>query len=249
MFLDGENNPYPPFLSKLPHPRQEKVMENIQQPIGVVILDLDNALLQNKFLDVCAQEFNFSQALALLRHIDIDQTSLARRTASFLVGKTREELIHVAATIPLVENIKEVVFELKQRGYVVGVVSEAYLFITELVSKKINADFYFANELSMHGDFITGELIINNYFLHSDLSTCQHHVCKSNALVHLAKKYGVPLENCIFVGDVEQDACMIKHTGMYVDIRSSNELFTRDARKRLVKETFDTLLTYTLRGF
>jgi hypothetical protein len=74
--------------------------------LGVVIFDLDNALLQNKFLDACAKEFNFSQALAILRHIDLDQVTLARRTASFLLGKTRDQLLSVVSTIPMVEALR-----------------------------------------------------------------------------------------------------------------------------------------------
>ena len=249
MFLDGETDPYPPFLSKLPQSRSEKVMENLKQPAGVVIFDLDNALLQNKFLDACAKEFNFSQALAILRHIDLDQLTLARRTASFLLGKTRDQLLSVASTIPVVDGIKEVIHKLKERGYVVGVVSEAYLSVTEFLSKRINADFCFANELKMHGDFMTGELAINNCFLHTDQSICQHRYCRSNVLLNAARKYNLAVEKSIFVGDLELDSCILKQVGRYIDIRSSNELFTLDARKRLVKESFDKLLTYTHTGF
>ena len=249
MFLDGENDPYPPFLSKLSRSRSEKVMENLQQPVGVVIFDLDNALLQNKFLDVCAKEFNFSQALAILRHIDLDQVTLAKRTASFLVGKTREQLLNLATTIPMVDYIQEVIYELKERGYVVGIVSEAYLFVTEFLCKGINADFCYANDLRLHGDFVTGDVVMNNCFLHSDQSSCQHRYCKSNVLLNAAKKYDLAPDKSVFVGHLEQDFCIPTHAGKYIDIRSSNELFTLDARKRLVKETFDALLTYTQNGF
>lgn len=220
-------------------------MENKKQPVGVVIFDLDNALLQNNFLDACAKEFNFSQALAILRHIDMDQVTLARRTASFLVGKSRDQLLNLVSTIPLADDIKEVIYELKERGYVVGLMSEAYLFVTEFISQKINADFCFANELKLHGDFITGELVINNCYLHSDQSICQHRYCRSNVLFNVAKKYNLPVEKSVFVGDLQQDSCMLKHAGKYIDVRSSNEFFTLDARKRRVKETLDTLPTYT----
>ncbi len=61
----------------------------------MVVFDMDNTILRGRFIDDCAERFNFKQALNLLRQIDHDPVSLTIRIASFL---KRQNKIGVAGS-------------------------------------------------------------------------------------------------------------------------------------------------------
>src|SRR5687768_2622914 len=99
----------------------------------MVVFDMDNTLLKGRFIDKCAKEFNFSQALNLLRQIDKNPISLTVRVASFLRGKSKQELLSIADNIPVVDDASTVIRELKSRRYRIGIISDSYQFVTNFI--------------------------------------------------------------------------------------------------------------------
>ncbi len=185
----------------------------------MVVFDLDTTLLKEQFIDACARNYNFIQALALVRQIDNDAVSLTRRVASFLRDRPKKELIEIADGIPLISDVEEVVRDLRQRSYYVGIISESYQFVAQLVANKIGADFEMANELEFIAGSATGEVLIPSYFHYNTDSTCRHQVCKTNALRHICRQYKTRFEDCIVVGNESTNACMLQHAGEEREIR------------------------------
>jgi len=212
----------------------------------MLVFDLDDTLLQQRFIEVCARHFNFKQALDLLRQLDHDPVNLTIRIASFLKGKKLSEIRNIANAIPLVDDIQQVTAELKKRDYIIGIISDSYREVTEVIGKKIQADFWLANELCYESDVLTGDVLIPSYFHYSDDSTCKHQVCKTNALRHASKKYGVPFGNCIVVGDGDNDVCMIRHAGMGVAFCSTSSLLSKTANRKINDRSFKELLEYAI---
>jgi glucosyl-3-phosphoglycerate synthase len=219
-------------------------MHSIDVSKKMVVFDMDNTVLQDRFVEVCAQEYNFRQALSLLRQIDKDAVSLTKRIAYFLKGKRKSELIDIAKSIQMVPDIKDVIAELKSRSYVIGIISDSYQTVTEMVSKAIGADFELANELQFDGEIATGEVLIPSYFHYSSESSCKHQVCKTNALRFIARNHQTSLENCIVVGDSENDACMVKHAGIGVAFCTTSDLLKSVATKHIGEKSFSELLSY-----
>ncbi|HYJ38100.1 MAG TPA: HAD hydrolase family protein [Chitinophagaceae bacterium] len=217
-------------------------MEQATKTTKMVVFDLDTAILQERFIDVCAKQLNFYQALTLLRQIDKDSVSLTNRTASFLTGKKSKDLLNIAGSIPLVANLEMAVEQLRNRSYLVGIISDSYQLIAEYVSKKIKLDFCLANELHLQGDYITGEVSFPSCFQHTAESSCGHRVCKTNALRWLSNRYNVPFENCIVVGDPDADACMINHVGLSIPFDHSNEPLTSVAKNQFAERMIKVLL-------
>jgi len=116
-----------------------------------------------------------------------------------------DELLHVASQIEMVSDIKEVVGELKNRGYVIGIISNSYTLITNFVRQKIGADFSYANQLEFFEGKVTGEVNLPSYFFGSPESVCGHSYCKTNALQYACEKYNVPMQRTIVVGDSRDD--------------------------------------------
>lgn len=210
----------------------------------MVVFDMDNTVLQGKFIDACAKKYNFRQALALLQNIDKNSISLAKRIGSFLKAKPVQELVKVADEIPIIRDIPDVVKELKQRNYEVGLICDSYDIIAHHIAKKIGADFYLSYELRQIENISTGEVNIPAYFYYCEESSCDHPVCKTNALRHLCRQQDVALQNCIVVGDSETDICMLSHAGIGVAFCTSSELVRKMAGKQIDKPAFSELLEY-----
>jgi glucosyl-3-phosphoglycerate synthase len=212
----------------------------------MMVFDLDDTLLQHRFIEVCARHFNFKQALTLLRQLDHDPVSLTVHIASFLKGKKISEIKDIAESIPLVDDIIQVTEELKKRNYVIGIISDSYQIVTEIIGKKIQADFWLANELQSEDGFLTGQVLIPAYFHYAENSSCKHQVCKTNALRFACKKYKITFKDCIVVGDGENDVCMVRHAGLGVAFCTTSQLLSASATKHIREHSFRELLNYAI---
>lgn len=212
----------------------------------MVIFDMDNTLLRGRFIDACAERFNFTQALELLRQIDKNEISLTVRVASFLKGKKESELLDIADSIPVVEDCLDVIAKLRQRGYRVGIISNSYQFVTGYITEKMGADFSMANELQFEMGVSTGEVLIPSLFHYSEHSLCRHQICKTNALLYACDKYKINVNNCTVIGDSENDLCMIRNAGRGIAFGTGCDMLTRVAHKEIANNRFADLLQYTL---
>lgn len=210
----------------------------------MVVFDMDNTLLQGKFIDSCAKKYNFRQALALLRNIDTNSISLTKRIGSFLKGKPVQELVKIADEMPLVKDVAEVIEELKQRNYIVGIISDSYEPVTDHIAKKIGADFSLGYELARTEDCLTGDVSIPSYFYFNEDSTCEHPVCKTNALRHICSVFDVSMKNTIVLGSNDTDLCMLRHAGLGISFASSSEVVRSTAGKRISTPAFKELLEF-----
>lgn len=207
---------------------------------------MDNTLLEGRFIDKCAEAFNFKQAMSLVRQIDKDAISRTQRIARFLQGRQKAELLEIANNISLVPGTEDVVGILKQRSYLVGIISDSYNLVTRLVAKKIGADFELSNELVVSDGIISGEVLIPAFFHYSNSSVCKHQVCKTNALLHICKMYQLKPENCMAIGDSENDICMLQNAGMSIAFRTTSEFVERAAQKQIEERSFRELLDYAI---
>jgi phosphoserine phosphatase len=104
-------------------------------------------------------------------------------------------------------------------------------------------DFSLANELEFSKSVCTGEIKIPSFFVSNTKSLCRHSICKTNALLSLLKKFDIPIENCIAIGDSKNDLCMIKEAGLGVAFCSKDELLNHHADFSINEHSFKKLLT------
>jgi len=208
----------------------------------MMVFDMDNTILQGRFIDICANAFGFTPQLEDLRAAEKDPIILTKRVGLMLKGRTMDDLLNVAASIELIPDIKEVVKELKQRGFTVGIISNSYTLITNYVRQTIDADFSLAYHLEFLEGRASGEVSLPSYFFGSADSVCGHAFCKTNALQYACEKYNVPLRNCIAAGDSEDDRCIIGHAGKGVAFCTTDELLKKIAGRTIKEKTFRPLL-------
>jgi len=209
----------------------------------MVIFDMDNTILKGRTIDACATAFGFTNKLNDLREQEKDSMILAKRIALLLKGRTMDDLLNVVSEIEMISDIKEVVKALKEKGYVIGIISNSYSLVTNYVRQNIGADFSYANQLEFFDGKCTGEVNMPSYFFGSPESLCGHSFCKTNALQYACEKYNVQLKNCIVVGDSKADRCMIAHAGKGVAFCTEDELLRTIATKNIHEKSFQSLLT------
>ena len=160
-----------------------------------------------------------------------------------LRGRTMDDLLNVVSHIEMVGDVKEVVKELKQKKYLVGIISSSYTLITNYIKHNIGADFSLAYNLEFKEGKTTGEVNLPSYFFGSPDSLCGHSICKTNALQYACEKYNVLPKNCMVIGDSKDDRCMVAHAGTGVAFCTEDEVLEKVADKSIKEKNFESLLT------
>ncbi|NCU02379.1 MAG: HAD-IB family phosphatase [Chitinophagaceae bacterium] len=220
------------------------IRESLKGLDKIAIFDMDGTILRGRFIDTCAKLYSFQKELLDIRASGADPASTTKNIAKLLKGLNLSQILAVADSIPLVYDVKDVVKELKNRGYVVGIISDSYDVVTNHIKTKIGADFSLANELEFSKSVATGEVKLPSFFFNHNESICKHSMCKTNAVQHILKHYNIDINNAIAIGDSENDLCMVKHVGVGVSFCSSNELLNYLADRQIVKPSFEEILEF-----
>jgi phosphoserine phosphatase len=215
--------------------------ENLSVYHKMIVLDMDDTIVINRFIDECAQHFGFTAKLEALRFNEKDPIILTKRVGLLLKNKTIDDLLHVISNMKLADNIKEVVHYYKEKGYLVGIISHSYTLVTNYIKQQIGADFSLAHQLEFFEGKATGEVNLPSYFFGSPESVCGHSFCKTNALQHVCEKYNVLMKNCIAVGDSRDDRCMITYAGKGVAFCTTDELLEKIADSNIRTRNFEPL--------
>lgn len=223
---------------------QKEQIANIDHPIParLVVFDMDNTLLIGRFVDICADEYGFRPQLDKLRTAEQEPGVLTKKIARLFKGLSLLQLQKSVAGIPIVKDAGKVMQSMKAKGYIVGIVSDSYQFVVDLVSKKLGADFAIGNSLEFLEGKATGNVTIPTPFYYHTESACKHALCKTNVLTHLIKKYGMSLEDCIAVGDSENDYCIIKNAGTGVAFCPTYQGLRPVAKRVIEDRSFASLM-------
>jgi len=208
----------------------------------MAIFDMDDTILEGRFIHECAKEFRFFPQLEDMRETEIDPIILTKRIGLMLRGRTMDDLLNVVSNIKMISDIKTVVKELKQKNYIVGIISSSYTLITNYVKQNIGADFSLAYNLEFKEGRTTGEVNVPSYFFGSPESLCGHPICKTNALLYACEKYNVLPKNCLVIGDSKEDRCMVAHAGKGVAFCTEDELLEKVAVQSIKEKSFESLL-------
>jgi glucosyl-3-phosphoglycerate synthase len=220
------------------------IRESLQGLEKMIIFDMDNTLLQGRFIDTCAKFYGFDKELFHIRSIENDPVIITKNIARLMKGLNLSQILAVADSMNLVEDAEQIIKELKRRGYVVGIISDSYDVVTNHIKTRIGADFSLANELEFSKGITTGEVKLPSFFFNHRNSICKHSMCKSNAMQHILDKYKIDINNAIAVGDSENDLCMVRNVGIGVSFCSANELLNFVADKKIVRSSFSELLEF-----
>ena len=216
--------------------------ENVRGLTRMVVFDMDNTLLIGSFITTASRMLGFEDELIeIVTHND-NAFVRTKLIATLMKGHTIKEVLDVVDAIPVVDDALEVVTELKQRGYICGIISDSYDVVTNHLKNKLGMDFSVSNELEFSGSIATGEVKIPSYFLRTKQSHCSHEYCKSNVIRQLSANYAIDIKDITAIGDSDNDICMVRESGTGVSFFSQNKYLNLVADHLITVRSFRPLL-------
>ena len=179
----------------------------------IALFDMDGVLLNGRFIRALAERAGKTADLAkFLDNICMTAEERAKKIAAIFAGVPRAIFEETAMEIPLTPGAIETVVSLRKIGYRVGIVTDSYHVASEIVRRRVFADFSFAHFMQFKRGKATGRLTLSPAMAHEE-GCCEHLFCKVNLLRHLTEHLSVTPENVIAVGDGENDICLLRAAG------------------------------------
>lgn len=192
------------------------IRDSVKSLRKMVVFDMDNTILKGSFLKHAAASFGFAEPLKEIIDANFNHTTRTKNIAQLFKGIGMADILKLVDNIPVVDDFEAVTDALKERGYMIGIVSDSYFSVTNHIKNKYGLHFSFANSLEFSQSIATGEVTIPSCFIKNTISTCQCDVCKSNVLNEITKQFEIPVSNIIAVGDGENDYCLLREAGVGV---------------------------------
>jgi phosphoserine phosphatase len=193
----------------------------------LIVMDVDSTLVQGEVIELlaahagCEEEVARVTARAMAGDLDFEQ-SLRQRVA-LLEGLPAEAIDHVREHLELTPGAKTLVRTLRRLGYVLAIVSGGFTQVTGALAERLNLDYAHANTLEIRHGRLTGRLV----------GPVVDRAGKADALRRFAHQAGVPLSQCVAVGDGANDLDMLNAAGLGIAFNA----------KPVVREAADTAVS------
>lgn len=198
------------------------IRDNLRTLKKIAVFDMDNTILRGSFIRTAANAFGFMPELEKIVQETSDPFVRTKRIARLLKGRTIGELLAVADSIPVTDNLGMTLQELKRQGYITAIMSDSYDCVTNHLRNRFGFDFTISNELEFSRSVVTGEVKIPFLFMAEADEPCGHSYCKIHALKRLCSQYGIDLKNALMVGDGPNDICCLQNAGIGVSFCSDD---------------------------
>jgi len=176
----------------------------------LVVLDVDSTLIKDEAIDVLAARAGVGDKVAEITELamsgEIDFEESLRARVALLAGLPVDVLAEVRDALRLTPGARTLVRTLRRLGYLVGVVSGGFTFITDRFVAELGLDFAAANELEIVGGVVTGNV----------LGPIIDRPGKADALRRFAAEHNVPLAQTVAIGDGANDIDMLEAAGLGV---------------------------------
>ena len=194
----------------------------------LIVFDVDSTLVQGEVIEMLAAHAGAEAEVAAVTEAamrgELDFAESLRRRVAVLEGLPESVLDEVAAEIQLTPGARTTIRTLKRLGFRCGVVSGGFRQVIAGLVEELGLDFCAANELEVVGGRLTGRVV----------GEIVDRPAKAMALRRQAEEYGIPLEQCVAVGDGANDIDMLSTAGLGVAFNA----------KPALREVADTALTH-----
>lgn len=205
------------------------------------LFDMDGVLLDGRFVVELAERVGATSELSVLLDSKfLPEEERTRAIAAMFTGVHWDVFEETARTMPLVQGAVETVVALRRAGYRVGIVTDSYHMVAEIVRRRVFADFAVAHVMHFRKRIATGELTPSPFMIASD--GCPIHMyCKANVMRRLEEIAGLSPQNTLAVGDGENDICLLSKAGVSVAFRPKSPLVAEAATHTLEGALSDIL--------
>ena len=194
----------------------------------LIVFDVDSTLVQGEVIEMLAARAGAEAEVRAVTEAamagELDFTESLRRRVAVLAGLPESVLEEVAAELELTPGARTTIRTLKRLGFRCGVVSGGFTRVIAGLAEELGLDFCAANELEIVDGRLTGRVI----------GEIVDRPGKSVALRRFAEEFGVPLEQCVAVGDGANDIDMLSTAGLGIAFNA----------KPALREVADTALSH-----
>jgi len=132
------------------------------------------------------------------------------------------------------------IIQLRKLGFTVGIVSDSYRVATDIIRRRVFADFSLANIIRFEDGVATTRLSLSPLLAHP--AGCQlHSHCKLNSLLHLKERFEIEEEQILAVGDGMNDTCMLRAAGLSVAFEPKSAVVS-EAAQFVVRDDLSEIL-------
>ncbi|MBP2476714.1 phosphoserine phosphatase [Crossiella equi] len=193
----------------------------------LVVFDVDSTLIQGEVIEMLAAHAGCEPQVREITEAamrgELDFTQSLERRVELLAGLPASVLAEVGRTLELTPGARTTVRTLRRLGFRCGVVSGGFTQVIEGLAEDLGLDFVAANELEIVDGRLTGRVV----------GEVVDRAGKAVALRRFASQYGIPLAQCVAVGDGANDIDMLSTAGLGVAFNA----------KPALREVADTALS------
>ncbi len=190
------------------------ILKKVGRTEQLALFDMDGVILDGRFVRELAGRTGRSDQLAqFLDHPTLSDEERTRAIAKIFAGVEKSVFEAIAQEIPLIHGVRKTIVGLRKRGYRVGIVTDSFFIASEIVRRRVFADFSVAHVMKFRDDRATGEVMISRTMKHPN-GCRKHPLCKLNALLHLTGSMGLDPGRVLAVGDNINDICMLENSGL-----------------------------------
>jgi phosphoserine phosphatase len=194
----------------------------------LIVFDVDSTLVQGEVIEMLAAHVGVEPKVREITEAamrgELNFTESLEARVGLLAGLPESVLEEVAASVTLTPGARTTVRTLKRLGFRCGVVSGGFTRVIERIVVDLGLDFAAANELEVVNGKLTGRVV----------GEVIDREGKATALRQFADEYGVPLAQCVAVGDGANDIDMLRAAGMGIAFNA----------KPALREVADTALSH-----
>jgi phosphoserine phosphatase len=194
----------------------------------LIVFDVDSTLVQGEVIEMLAAHVGVEPKVREITEAamrgELNFTESLEARVGLLAGLPESVLDEVAASVTLTPGARTTVRTLKRLGFRCGVVSGGFTRVIERIVVDLGLDFAAANELEVVNGKLTGRVV----------GEVIDREGKATALRQFADEYGVPLAQCVAVGDGANDIDMLRAAGMGIAFNA----------KPALREVADTALSH-----
>jgi phosphoserine phosphatase len=194
----------------------------------LIVFDVDSTLVQGEVIEMLAAHAGAEAEVRAVTEAamrgELDFAESLRRRVAVLAGLPETVLDEVAVQLELTPGARTTIRTLKRLGFRCGVVSGGFTRVIKGLVDELGLDFCAANELEIVDGRLTGKVV----------GEIVDRPGKAVALRRFADSFGVPLEQCVAVGDGANDIDMLSTAGLGVAFNA----------KLALREVADTALSH-----
>ncbi len=193
----------------------------------LIVFDVDSTLVQGEVIEMLAEKAGRGEEVRAVTEAamrgELDFAESLRRRVSALAGLPVSVIQEVADELVLTPGARTTIRTLKRLGFRCGVVSGGFTQIVSRLAEDLGLDFCAANELEIVDGTLTGRV----------LGEIVDRAGKATALTRFAQASGIPLAQCVAVGDGANDIDMLTAAGLGIAFNA----------KPALREVADTALS------